>query len=145
MKITATRRGSTANGTPGRLVTEGGFECDTLELPWHNNERGISCILPDTYAASLWFSPHMNRTVVRLEDKHGRADCLIHAGNFAGDDFTQVHGCTEVGHGYGQIERPDGKMQFGILSSRQALEVLINQIGPGPHQVTYEWAPGCEP
>ena len=30
-------------GTEGFLVTDG-FNCRTLELPWKNNKRSISCI-----------------------------------------------------------------------------------------------------
>lgn len=123
-----------------------GFQCDTLELMWKDNSPGISCILPATYAASLWFSPTLNRTVVRLEDKYGRKDCLLHNGNWAGEgegDITQVHGCTEVGDGYSQIQRPDGNLQFGILHSAPTIDALVTHIqanlGEDPLTVTYSW------
>ncbi len=158
MKVTITRGKSTPDGTPGRLVTELGFSCDTLELPWLDNQRGISCIISGTYEGWIWQSPTMGRAVIRLEDKHGRRDVLIHNGNFAGDQtidedrdgepdkFTQIHGCTEVGMGYGIINRPDGKgSQWGVLSSKPTLAKLVAHLGPGKHQFTYLWAEGCEP
>ena len=142
-------------GTPGKLRTVGGFACDTLELPWADNQRGISCILPDSYLCWPWESPTMHRTVLRLEDKHGRKDCLIHAGNFAGDQvidadhdgaadaLTQVHGCTLVGMGYGLLQRSDGKgQQLGILQSKATLQMLIAHLGPGSHYFTYVWDNG---
>lgn len=144
-------------GTPGTLRSDRGFACDTLELPWKNNQRGVSCIIADTYMGWVWQSPTMGRAVVRLEDKHGRRDCLIHNGNWAGDtsiddnidgkpDFvTQIHGCTEVGQGFGMIVRPDGTPQMGILSSKPTLALLVAHLGAGHHTFTYQWEDGCEP
>lgn len=149
MRVAIVRGKSTDTGTPGTLLTEKGFTCDTLELPWRNNKTGISCIVADTYSAELWQSPHFGFTVVRLEDKHGRKDCLIHNGNFAGDvargEKTQVHGCTEVGRGFGDIGRGDGVSQRGIMNSKAMLFALVAHLGEGPHEITYQWAPGCEP
>lgn len=158
MKITITRAASTPDGTPGRLVTEEGFSCDTLELPWNGNKNLISCIRADTYLGHVWQSPTMGRPVVRLEDKHGRTNVLIHNGNFAGDPtidedqdgksdkLAQVKGCTEVGMGYGMIDRPDGHgLQWGVLSSKPTLAALIAHLGPGNHEFVYQWSPGCSP
>ena len=141
MKITITRGESTPEGTPGVLVTENGFTCDTLELMWADNKKGISCIKLDTYSAEVWDSPTLNQRVLRLEDKHGRSDCLIHNGNFAGSiaggEFTNVHGCTLVGYGYGTLQNPLGKSQFAILRSVKALQDFMQAVGDGPHEVTY--------
>lgn len=151
--ISVLRGHSTPEGTCGKLTTSAGFSCDTLELEWQNNKSGVSCILPDTYNASIWFSPHLDRNVIRLEDKHGRADCLVHNGNFAGEaegEITQIHGCTEVGHDYGQIEKPLGGTQFGILASGNTLNMLIehviSQVGEnGKFTVSYAWDDGYAP
>lgn len=144
-------------GTPGTLRSDRGFVCDTLELPWKNNQRGVSCIIADTYMGWLWQSPTMGRTVVRLEDKHGRRDCLIHNGNWAGDTsiddnldgvadyITQINGCTLVGMGYAMIERKDGALQMGILSSKPMLAKLVEHLGPGHHTFTYVWEDGAAP
>lgn len=145
-------------GTPGKLVTAEGFVCDTLELPWRDNQRGLSCIIADAYNGWLWPSPTMRRTVVRLENKHGRQDCLIHAGNFAGDTLldidgdgrggdlvTNVHGCTLVGTGYGDLKNKDGEMQRCILHSNDTLAELIVHLGPGTHTFIYLWNDGCIP
>jgi hypothetical protein len=158
-------------GTPGSMRLDNGFSCDTLELPWHNNERGKSCTLADSYHGTVWHSPMLKRLVIRLDDKNGRRDCLVHNGNFAADEadidgdgaseVTQVHGCTEVGRGYGSIMRKDGKMQWGILGSGKTLQELIDSLRDEPRPVVvmpdgfakgfnsvllvYSWKEGCAP
>jgi hypothetical protein len=160
IKGTVVRQKSAPTGTPGRLQLENGFACDTLELPWKDNEKGKSCTLPDTYRGWVWYSPTLGRNTIRFEDKHGRENCLIHNANFAADqddldgdgvnEVTQIHGCTAVGSGYGEIRRKDGKLQFGILRSVTILERLIASLknpygGYEEVEITYEWAEGCEP
>ncbi len=158
MIATIRRRKVQTWGTPGQLVTSEGFVCDTLELPWRDNRRGESCITPDSYNGWLWQSPTMHRTVVRLENKHGRQDCLIHNGNFAGDTLldidgdgrggdlvTNVHGCTLVGEGYGVIRNKQGDMQMGILNSKDTLAALVEHLGAGTHTFIYLWNDGCVP
>lgn len=152
MDIRIARGKSSPEGTLGKLDTGMGFTCDTLELQWADNQRGISCIkpapgdAPETYKAAIWYSPTLGRDVVRLEDKYGRKNCLLHNGNFAGmgaGEITQVHGCTEVGRGYAKIKRPvDGNVtQFGILHSQDTIDALVTHIkakvGANPFTVTY--------
>ena len=152
MKINIVRSRSTQEGTPGILTTDAGFTCKTLELPWANNQSGISCIFADIYTGGIWYSPHLNRLVIRLEDKHGRQNCLVHNGNFAGEgvnEVTQIHGCTEVGNGYGQLDNGTGRNQFAIEDSSATLALLIahikSNIGDDPFTVSYAWDTDCEP
>lgn len=150
MNIKIVREQSADTGTPGILIVPSiDWRCHTLELPWRNNEKGVSCIMADTYRCTVGSSPSLHRTVLRLEDRYGRTDCLIHNGNWAGDSakglFAQVHGCTLVGTGYAEVERPDGAPQFGIINSVKTLETFLAAIGPGPHAITYSWDDGCAP
>lgn len=169
---TVVRERSKPTGTPGVLRLEIGFSCDTQELPWHGNERGRSCTKPGVDHGRVWWSPSLKRPVIRYEDRDGRQDCLVHNGNFAADtrdldgdgvpEVTQVHGCTEVGRGYGNILRRDGRAQWGIKTSKPTLDALIAslrdpeverpEIGAGGFltgyhevEITYSWAPGCAP
>lgn len=151
--VNIVRQKSTIDGTPGNLTTSAGFTCSTLELEWKNNRSGISCIIVDTYQASLWFSPTLKRLVVRLEDKHGRTACLHHNANWAGlgeGEDTQVHGCTAVGNGYGKLQNPEGNMQFAVLNSGNTLDKYIahiqaNIVEGASFTVTYTWADSCAP
>lgn len=153
MHIVITRQSSTLSGTPGLLyaVNAAGasYACATLELPWRDNASGVSCIEADTYRATPWHSEHLGCDVLRLEDKHGRADCLIHCGNFAGDQAhglqTQVHGCTLVGARFDSLRNDSGQWQLAIIDSRLTLAKLVAFAGPGEHVVEYRWAPGCAP
>jgi hypothetical protein len=155
VKGTVVRQPSTSHGTAGHLVLENGFECDTLELPWKDNKTGISCTKADTYKGRVWWSPTMNRLVIRWEDKNGRVACLVHTGTWAGGapEATDVHGCTIVGRGYAPVMRKDGKMQWGILNSRPTMAELIQSLlkeGEDPTktasynevEVEYKWASG---
>lgn len=151
MKLHILRDESTDNGTPGALtVLELGWGCCSLEPPWRNNLSGVSCIVPDTYRAWPWYSPTLKRMALRLEDKHGRKDCLVHNANFAGDSakglLSQVHGCTAVGSRFGPIQKPNSReSQFGIMESVTTLERLLAVIGEGPHMITYEWGTNAIP
>lgn len=164
MKATVFRSFQEDWGTPGYLVLETGWKCDTLELQWRDNKKGVSCIKPDTYSAVVWKSPTLGskadnknteldetHMVYRLEDKHGRGDVLIHNGNFAGDVekglLTQIHGCTLVGKGFTELERTDGvkTRQMGIVESVKTLLELMKQTGGAPLDVEYRYVAGCEP
>ena len=153
MNIVITRQQSASSGAPGNLVVTNSagdtFICATLELPWQANTPGISCIIDDSYSAVIWHSDHLDCDVLRLQDKNGRQDCLIHCGNVAGDVSqgmeTQVHGCTLVGSSYGLLTNDDGQSQLAIINSRVTLAKLIEFVGPGEHTVEYHWASGCEP
>lgn len=165
------RHRSAPLGTPGGLTLENGFSCDTLEKPWHNNERGRSCTAPGIDVGRVWWSPHLKRAVIKYDDRNSRVDCEIHNGNFAAEEvdldddhipeITNVHGCTLVGHGYGNIKRKDGRLQWGIMVSGATLAGLIDSLAiPGEDHVVgsdgyisgyhsvrieYAWAPGAEP
>ncbi len=152
IQVVRSKSKTSAEGTPGKGDSGAGFLFDTLELQWADNQRGISCIKPapdgdpETYAGTIWYSPNLGREVVRLENKYGRFDCLLHNATWAGEavgDKTQIHGCTAVGHGYAQVTRPDGVAQFGILHSKDTLAELIahikEQVGWGKFTVTYSW------
>jgi hypothetical protein len=125
------------------------FTCKTLELPWLNNQSGISCIRQDTYAAWVWFSRRFERNVLRLEDKHGRFNCLIHNGNFAGDVamglVSHVQGCTLVGSGFSALDNGLGRSQLAIRNSSTTLDQLIALLAFEKYVVHYQWAHGCSP
>ena len=146
-----TRQASTEFGTPGELMLDNGWSCSTLELPWHGNQKGISCIKAGGYRGRIWFSPHFAHNVIRFEDQSGRADVECHNGNFAGDaaqgHFTQVHGCILPGENYTNIAIPDGtgRSQWGIQNSRSTLDRLIAQLGGEELNLTIVWESAAWP
>lgn len=76
-------------GTNGVLMHGGKAVCNTIELPWRNNRRWVSCIPEGRY-----------RLIRREHFKHGdqlavanvpdRSGILIHPANFA---ITELQGC----------------------------------------------------
>ncbi len=83
----------------------------TLELPWRNNEKNISCIPAGRYKAVLHNSPKFGRCI-KLLDVPERTDILIHAGNTTDD----TEGCIIVGSEH---------IDNAVMSSRVALNKLL--------------------
>ena len=99
------------------------FECKTLELPWKNNQRNISCIPPGTYNVvprnSPKFADHFHVTNVP-----GRSYILIHPGNY----HTDIEGCILVGSGFSDIN-DDG--QQDVINSKDTLKKLLLEAAEG--------------
>lgn len=125
MKALLTRYKSDDNGTFGSLsIPNVAFACETLELPWRDNERDFSCIPPGIYSARVTYSNKFGTDLYELLDVPGRFKVRIHAGNRAGDVTkglaSDVQGCILVGMRLGEL-----KGQPAVLSSRVALSELM--------------------
>ncbi len=88
MKLILTRQYFTY-GTNGVLCYEGKELCKTIELPWHNNQRRISCIPEGQYRIrkrySAKFKWHLEVMNVRNRDL-----ILLHPAN---DAMQELNGC----------------------------------------------------
>jgi hypothetical protein len=128
MIVTLKRGNSTDQGTFGKLYF-GGNVLHTVELPWRDNVRRVSCISAGTYQCALVNSPRFGK-VYGVQNVPGRNHILIHAANLAGDVgngwITQLHGCIAPAERLGAIKIPNGKMQAAGLVSRPALRKLMN-------------------
>ncbi len=102
--------------TVGFLSYEG-FQCFTLELPWRDNNGGVSCIPAGVYKAKKYNSPQHGE-VILLIDVHGRTFIEIHAGNFT----RQILGCILVGDG---IKYLDGDSIPDVSNSKATLKELL--------------------
>lgn len=69
----------TFNITEGNTVL---FTCKTIELPWRNNEKTVSCIPDGSYRTVRHNSPKYGQCFW-LQDVPGRSEILIHHGNYA--------------------------------------------------------------
>jgi hypothetical protein len=128
MKLRISQGQSTDTGSFGTM-TLGELSWPCLELPYRNNQNGLSRILPGNYTAKLAWSEHFGRDLYHLQDANGRHAIEIHSANFAGDILlgwkSQLHGCVAPGKAIGQLDRGDGVMQNALLQSRQALEEFM--------------------
>lgn len=89
---------------------------DTLELPWKNNQRRISCIPNNIYRIKPKFSFRFGNCFEIL-NVLGRDCILIHSGNF----HYQTKGCILIGHGYRQL---DSDNILDLCNSKTAMNQL---------------------
>ena len=106
------------SGTNGDILFNGLKLCNSIELPWKNNQQRISCIPEGKYELvkrySLRFKWHL-----QLKDVKGRDLILIHP---ADDAFRELKGCIAP---VTTIQSP-GKG----LKSRSALELIKAIVYP---------------
>jgi hypothetical protein len=108
----------TKESTIGELFLNGERICDTLENPYINNERNISCIPEGRYKVRLRLARESaTRDYLHLlvQDVPNRDYILFHRGNSAKD----TSGCILVGL---------GSQQDFVQNSRLAMDLLMKEI-----------------
>lgn len=97
----------------------------TLELPWRDNSRNISCIPAGIYECNFTVSAHFKRTMYLVDGVNNRTGIRIHSANLAGDKTLglkcQLNGCIAIGERIGKIEG-----QKAILLSGPAVRKFEN-------------------
>jgi len=104
--------------TIGELFLNGERICDTLENPYINNERNISCIPEGVYPVRLRLpreSATRNYVHLLVQEVPDRDWILFHRGNFPKD----TSGCILVGL---------GSKQDAVNNSTLAMDLLIKEI-----------------
>ncbi len=76
-------------GTNGTLFCAQTFLCHTIELPWENNQRTISCIPEGVYEIEPRFSKRFQHHLI-VKNVTGRSYILFHPANDAKKD---LEGC----------------------------------------------------
>jgi len=108
----------TDKSTIGTLYINGEKFCDTLENPWLDNKRNISCIPEGQYKVRLRLARESaTRDYLHLlvQDVPNRDWILFHRGNTAKD----TSGCILVGN---------GRKQDIVENSRLAMDLVIKEI-----------------
>jgi len=104
--------------TLGELFLNGERMCDTLENPWLDNQKNISCIPAGIYDVRLRLareSATRDYLHLLIQDVPNRSFILIHRGNFP----SQTQGCVLVGL---------GSQQNAVNNSVLAMDLLIKEI-----------------
>jgi len=76
-------------GTNGTLFCSNKFLCHTIELPWRNNKKNISCIPEGTYSIVGRYSKHFKHHLLVKGVKNRRL-ILLHPANNA---LKELEGC----------------------------------------------------
>jgi hypothetical protein len=107
------------------------FACKTLELPWLDNKRRISCIPKGLYHTIKHQSPKYGECfwLTNVKDRSG---ILIHHGNFAASKNPRTGkpdtlGCILPGQAFADI---DGDGYTDVTSSKPTLRKLLKLL-PG--------------
>lgn len=69
------------------------FPFKTLELPWLQNQHGISCVPEGEYPLVREYSPKFNCKLLELKEVPDRTESKIHPANYT----SQLRGCIAPG------------------------------------------------
>lgn len=133
MHVTIIRDNHYDDSTPGRMLIDGhpDVKLYTLEEPWRDNRRKVSCIPAGEYTCvpHNWdiSKKYKFSCVWRVEHVPNRDAILIHSGNTIKD----IEGCILVGIQRGVV---DGLR--AVTGSRAAVDILRKIIGEKPFQLT---------
>ena len=109
----------TQRGTFGVLLDKDNFPfCLTIERPWKDNKRNVSCIPTGKYKCERVYSPTFGVTFQIMNVK-GRSHILFHKGNIMDDS----HGCPVLGEEFGFL---DG--EIAVLSSGRAFSEFKDRL-----------------
>jgi hypothetical protein len=134
MHLRLVRHTSGDKSTQGKLYIDDAFACHTLENPWLNNERRVSCIPGGEYEIGLrkeggWharaftkFESGFHKGMLQVLDVPERSFILIHWGNFP----RHTQGCILVGEKPG----PD-KVERSIAAYRKIYPRIADTINCG--------------
>lgn len=118
------------DGTNGKLECEGKVICNTIELPWKNNETKVSCIPEGKYFIRKRFSKKFKWHLELIEVKN-RSLILFHPANNA---LKELNGCiapvTKIsGAGLGLLSRKAfiklGTIVYKALDEKQRVLIII--------------------
>ena len=118
------------DGTNGILECEGKFICNTIELPWKNNETKVSCIPEGKYFIKKRYSKKFQWHLEIVNVKN-RSFILFHSANNA---LRELNGCiapvTKLsGPGLGLMSRKAfvklKELVYKALSNNESVELIV--------------------
>ena len=117
-------------GTNGQLQTNGMVICQTIELPWKENQPGVSCIPEGKYVLVKRYSKKFGWHLL-VEGTVSRSLILVHPAN---DAKKELRGCiapvsTLIGHGKGTQSRLAFKklieLVYHALEKQESIHLTI--------------------
>jgi hypothetical protein len=116
---------------PGLMTIDGAYFGQTIERPWADNKRGISCIPAGIYPVAIRHSPKFNRPMLIIDNVRGRSGILIHGANH----WSELKGCVAVAETRVDDERIQGDLSKELKLRVQAAfnrgeKVTIQMVDP---------------
>ncbi len=117
-------------GTNGTLMCEGKLVCHTIELPWKNNEKRVSCIPEGKYFIRKRHSQKF-KWHIEVIDVENRSFILFHPANNA---LKELNGCiapvTKLsGPGLGLMSRKAFEklktLVYKALDNKESVELIV--------------------
>lgn len=108
------------DGTFGELVTPSGLYYATVERPWLENKRGVSCIPEGVYVCRPRKFHKGGYDAIEITNVQDRTHILMHVANYP----SQVMGCIGINTRHGAINH-----QWCGLSSKKAFKSLMAELG----------------
>ena len=117
-------------GTNGKLECEGKLICNTIELPWKNNETRVSCIPEGKYFIKKRYSQKF-QWHLEIENVQNRSLILFHPANNA---LQELNGCiapvTKLsGPGLGLMSRKAfitlKRLVYKVLDTNESVELIV--------------------
>lgn len=134
--VTIKRMPTTIEGTSGYLTTSTGFFCRSIELPWYENQKDISCIPTGTYLCSIHKSTRRG-LVYKVGGVENRDGILFHAGNWAGDVLKHLksdsEGCILLGDDLVRID-----CQMAVTNSVNTINGFMKAMNYKPFKLIVE-------
>lgn len=93
----------------------------TLELPWKNNDKNVSCIPEGIYTISPRKSEKYGKHFM-INNVPNRSYILIHHGNFVTDST----GCILIGT---EFKNLNNEKELEVANSKRAMEKLVMMVG----------------
>ncbi|MBT1710760.1 hypothetical protein KK062_21140 [Fulvivirgaceae bacterium PWU5] len=117
-------------GTNGEIKNEGQLVCPSIELPWLDNRRSVSCIPEGRYEVRRRYTEKRGHHLL-VVDVPGRSNILIHPAN---DAKKELLGCiapvtTLTGPGRGNQSRlANEKLKILVLAALDRNEKVFITI-----------------
>jgi hypothetical protein len=117
-------------GTNGKLECEGKNICNTIELPWKNNETKVSCIPEGKYFIKKRYSKKF-QWHIEVVDVQNRSLILFHPANNA---LQELKGCIAPvsklsGPGLGLMSRKAffklKRLVYKALENSESVELIV--------------------
>ncbi len=123
MHLRLIRRWATVDGIYGELEILNKdtieFQCFTVELPWRDNTRRVSCIPQDVYTCQRAMYNAGGYETFEVMNVPDRSEIKIHIANVPSD----LAGCVGLGKSFGWVKR-----QYAVLRSGETFREFMKAM-----------------